>query len=80
MPLGNMTADSTELIGYLISALWIVTGLCAIVVGAALAFFFLTAKAIRRTPNTLPELHQFGATKERDRHHAHDRMGLSTAQ
>jgi hypothetical protein len=67
LPLGTMSAESGELVSYLISALWIVTGLCAIVVVFALGFFYLTARATRDTKNALPELHQFGESKARQR-------------
>jgi hypothetical protein len=63
-----MSAESGELISYLISALWIVTGLCAIVVTFALAFFYLTTRAVQETDSTVTELHQFGQPKARQHH------------
>jgi LPS O-antigen subunit length determinant protein (WzzB/FepE family) len=75
-----MSADSTELVGYLISALWIITGLCAIVVASALAFFFLTAKAVRQAKTTLPELHQLGAAKDREKRSPNGGLGLAVVR
>jgi hypothetical protein len=75
-----MSAESTELVAYLITALWIVTGLCAIVVTFALAFFFLTAKAVKQARSTMPELHQFGMAKERETRKPSDGLGLAVVR
>ena len=63
MPLGTMSVESAELTAYLIEALWIVAGLCGIVVTCVLAFLCLAGRTLKRSGSVLPEGHQFGNSR-----------------
>jgi hypothetical protein len=65
MPLETLSVESAELTAYLIDALWIVAGLCGIVVTFVLAFLFLAGRTLKGGGRILPDQHQFGKAAPR---------------
>lgn len=60
MPLGTMSVESAEMTAYLIEALWIVAGLCGVVLTFVLGVLFLAGRTLKHSGKLLPEEHQFG--------------------